>query len=175
VADDYETMMLKPDKYIKTHEPVYRYQYFGNANVDPGNPPVPGAAPGTFNMELNFGSAATLDPHRTWMIAIESFVITAEQADMPEGGVSLLMGNCGQTQDKSNVRSFDGGSLLFPFDSTVQAPSVVSNTGFGRVITNPHFLNSNIPCQLRTTKFPSVVFNDATGIQVTFVVYAYEG
>jgi hypothetical protein len=152
-----ETMM-QPDRYIKTHEPVYRYHHYG---VEP-----------EFKIDLNFGSAATLDMHRTWMIALESFMVDMPGA--PDGGFFLTMGNVGQTGAKTNLQDVDGSTIIFPVNNTLLFPVMVTSDLIGHRITNTNFLNSSIPCRIRGSADPTTPLGAITAIQFSFVVYAYD-
>jgi hypothetical protein len=151
-------MMLQPDRYIKTHEPVYRYHHYG---IEP-----------EFTIDLNFGSAATLDMHRTWMIVVESFMVDMPNA--PDGGFSLMIWNVGQTGAKTNLQDIDGSTIIFPINNTLQSPVMVTSDRIGHRITNTNFLNSTIPCRIRGSAEPLVPLGAINAIQFSFVVYAYD-
>jgi hypothetical protein len=155
-------MLQKQDRYIKTHEPVYRYHHYGDLSV--------------FKIDLNFGTAATLDMHRTWMIALESFMVQMPPpAGNVAGGFSLMMGNVGQTDAKTNLQELvDGSTIIFPINNNMLFPIMVTSDLIGHRITNTNFLNSSIPCRIISSAEPLNPLGVILAIQFSFVVYAYD-
>jgi hypothetical protein len=169
------------DNYLKVKEPVYRYHYYGEKDLTGTGLNVLSK----FNLDLKFGSSATLDMHKTWMIAIENFNATPYKATGTGGAdkdaaLSLVLGGLGQATEKSSVVNFDGTSVVFDFIAPYQQTVVITNRYIGHRITNPNFLNSSIPCNIYKTNANEIIeIADATNsyrltsLQFTFVVYEY--
>jgi hypothetical protein len=167
----------KRDNYLQIKEPAYRYHYYGEqiGNTTSVN--------SQFNIELSFGTSATLDMHKTWMVAIENFNATLlnNTATEPLSALSVVLSGIGQTTERSNVQKFDGTSVVFDFIGQYQHPAVITNSYIGHRITNPHFLNSSMQCSIyKTNAITPVLIADTTNklklnsLQFTLIIYEYD-
>jgi hypothetical protein len=155
------------DNYLQTKEPVYRYHYY---SVVEKTTPVSYLDP-NFNLNLSFGIA--LEPHRTWMIALENLIVSAADKEDP---ITLVIGNVGSTLERSNVQELSGSSAVFNFISSYLLPQIITRNNVGHRINNLNFLNESIPCKLLsqdTNKIPTKL-EKIKAIQFSLVIYAYD-
>jgi hypothetical protein len=160
------------DNYLQTKEPVYRYHYYA------AKPKAATVAAQTyldpnFNLKLSFGIA--LEPHRTWMIALENLNMTVKTSgkDVP---ATLVIGNVGSTLERSNVQALSGSSAVFNLISPYLLPQIITRNNVGHRINNLNFLNESIPCKilLQNTVEPTDYVDTIIAIQFSLVIYAYD-
>jgi hypothetical protein len=165
------------DNYLKVKEPAYRYHYYGEQD---GNTT---SVKSDFNINLNFGTNATLDMHKTWMVALEGFNASLKNNTTSDitSSLSLVLGGTGQTTERSNIQGFDGTSIAFDFIAPFQQMMVITSNYIGHRITNPDFLNSSIQCNIyRTNALTPELISDKTNkfkltsLQFTLVIYEYD-
>jgi hypothetical protein len=166
------------DNYLKVKEPAYRYHYYGVADSSTQK-----SVKSDFNIDLNYGSSITLDMHKTWMVAIENFngtLLNTNKVDITSP-LSLVLSGIGQPTERSNVRDFDGTSIVFNFIAPFQQTVVITDEYIGHRITNPNFLNMSIPCSIYVTNgvVPDLISNTKNkytlnSLQFTLVIYEYD-
>jgi hypothetical protein len=154
------------DKYLQSKGPVYRYHYFSNkTKTDPTS------CNSDFDIQLNFGTSATLEPHKTWMLALQHFH-TSWDVNY-EKDVSLVIGETNQFTEKSNIDTLNNNAV-FNICAKVLHPFQITTNLIGHKITNPNFLNSTIRCRLIDANGPNIKLQDLTSVSFTLLVYAYD-
>jgi hypothetical protein len=193
------TATPQKDHYIRTHEPVYRFQYWSSSpnNIvaqDPNNNNLGVIRGGKTQVELSFGANATLDSTRTWMIALEAFSCTFSQTqNTPNSGIVLRVSGIGSRGTKTNFQSVtwntstgdktnyhDGCSAYFPIFTT-KNPSgstinlltnTFTNRNIGERVTNMNFLNSAIEFEVLSA--PNMIpYEDISSFSLSMIVYEY--
>jgi hypothetical protein len=196
------TVAPHKDHYIRTHEPVYRFQFYSfppNNIVANHNDLGVTIANGKTNAVLSFGANATLDATRTWMLGIESFSVTfASVVGTPNWGVVLRVGGIGSRGTRSNFTSvdyaaaapmfatagtvyYDGCSAYFPIFASKNAngatinllTNTFTNRTIGERITNMNFLNQTIEFEILSAT-TLVPFSNVQTFSVGMVVYEYK-
>jgi hypothetical protein len=169
------------DNYLQPQEVAYRYHAFLKPNTipDPADPTkkITKLPDTNFTINLDFGTSATLDPHRVWMLALENFATQwgIDAAGDPDPtDVSLVIKGTHQVTEKSNISSLNGTHAVFNFATTYLYAPTITNNFIGHRITDPNFLNSAIECQLIDFKNPEVKVKNMTHLSFTILVYAYQ-
>jgi hypothetical protein len=191
------TAAPQKDHYIRTHEPVYRFQYWTSSPntiiADPNNLQI--IRGGKTEVTLSFGANATLDATRTWMMALEAFTCTFDLTkNTPNEGIVLRVSGIGSRGTKTNFQSVtwntstgdktnyhDGCSAYFPiFTSKNTSGSTINlltnaftNKNIGERVTNMNFLNSTV--QFEVLSAPNMIpFDNIMTFSLSMVVYEYK-
>jgi hypothetical protein len=169
---EYVRGTTRHDNYLRPDDAVYRYHYYSQPNAIPIPPPTPiNTTPAQFNINMNFGSSATLDPHRNWMISLESFNTMNIAKDVE---CALVIGKTGQVSERSNFDQLNGTSVVFNINDRFIPSNSVTTNYIGHKITNPNFLNEDIPCRIIQSRYPTLLVENLLYLQFTIVVYAYD-
>jgi hypothetical protein len=168
------------DNYLQPQEVCYRYHAFFKPTeiVDPADPTktITTNPSTTFTLNLDFGTSATLDPHRVWMLALENFATkwTSTGDVINSTDVSLVIKGTNQVTEKSNISTLNGTHTIFNFGNTYFFPPAITNHYIGHRITNPNFLNSAIECQVIDFTDPKEKVKELTHFSFTILVYPYQ-
>jgi hypothetical protein len=153
------------DKYLPSKGPVYRFHYFSNTTDTVSTSCEP-----NFDIKLNFGTSATLEPHKTWMLALQHFYTSW---DGDEQKVSLVVGGTNQITEQSNIDTLNNNAV-FNVCANYLYPFQITSNLIGHKITNPNFLNSTISCRLIDASGPNIKLQKLTSVSFTLLVYAYD-
>jgi hypothetical protein len=193
------TAAPQKDHYIRTHEPVYRFQYWTSspntiiADPDPNNLGV--IRGGKKEVTLSFGANSTLDATRTWMIALEAFSCNFDQTQTtPNSGIVLRVSGIGSRGTKTNFQSVtwnvasgdktsyhDGCSAYFPIFTTKNVSGSTinlltnsfTNRNLGERVTNMNFLNSTIEFEVLSA--PNMIpYENIMSFSMSMIVYEYK-
>jgi hypothetical protein len=154
------------DNYLQPQEVCYRYHAFfkpesGKNTIEPN-----------FTLNLDFGTSATLDPHRVWMLALENFA--TKWTSTKSTDVSLVIKGTNQVTEKSNISSLNGTHAIFNIAALYLYAPTITNNYIGHRITNPNFLNSAIECQLIDFTDPEEKVKELVNLSFTILVYPYQ-